>query len=96
MISLAVAGSSYMTNATDEFMNGLMQIVGNPMYIGLLFIILVIFIIIGLKLSFDIAIVTLIPAVFIASVWIEPLRLIFAIIIGLLIGIGVLRLIGRR
>ena len=90
------ATSPYMTNTTEEFMNGLMQIVGNPMYLGLLFIVLVVFIIIGLRLSFDIAIVSMIPAIFIASVFIEPLRLIFAIMLGIIIAIGILRLIGRR
>jgi len=91
-----MATSTYMQNTTDQFMNGLMDIVGNPMLIGLLLLIFFVFFIIALRISFDIAIVSFIPIMFIVSVFVEPLRLIFLIVLGLLIGIGVLRLIGKR
>jgi len=91
-----MAVSSYWTNTSDQFMNGLMDIVGNPMLIGLLILIFFVFFIIALRISFDLAIVSFIPIMFIVSVFVEPLRLIFLIVLGLLIGIGVLRLIGKR
>jgi len=88
--------SPYFTNASDSFMQNLLEIVGNPMLIGVILLLFFVFFIVMLKISFDIALVLFIPIMLIASVWLVPLRLIFFIIVGLLIGLGMLRLIGKR
>lgn len=92
-ILLATSG---VEGLVQNFSQYLLELVGNPMYIGLFFLIFVIAIILGIGIGFDGMSVCMIPVMFIVSVWIEPLRLIFAIVIGVFIGIGILRLIGKR
>ena len=82
-------------NFTQDLFNHLIQIVGNPMWIGLMIIFFVVILAFSLYLSLDVALILLIPTVFIASVFISGLRLIFAIVLGILIAIGVLRLVRR-
>jgi len=86
----------YMNNFTQNFTDNFIQIVGNPMYIGLILILFFFFLIVVSKLTIDIAVVIYIPVILVCSVFIPPLRILFAIVIGILIAVGILRLIGKR
>ena len=96
MNNIILATSTYMQNASNEFMYNFLQIVGNPMLIGLLLIVFFSFVIISVRLGFNVALPIYIPIIFICSLWIEPLRFIFAIVLGILIAMGLLRLIAKR
>lgn len=91
-----MATAPYMNNLTRDFVDHMISIVGNPMYIGLILLLFFFFLIISLRISMDIAIVSYIPIILLCSIWIEPLRLLFAILVGILIAMGMLRLIGKR
>ena len=96
MNNIIFATSPYMQNASNEFMTNFLEIVGNPMIIGVLILLFITFLIVVSKLGFNVALPIYIPTIFICSLWIEPLRFIFAIVLGILISIGILRLIGKR
>lgn len=94
MIIMDIAPS--MQNFSQQFLDNFLDIVGNPMYIGLLVLLFFFFLIISVKITMDIAIVIYIPIIVVCSVWIPPLRILFGIIVGVLIALGILRLIGKR
>lgn len=71
------------------------QILGSDLLIGIFIFLVVMLLVFIFGLGFLVGSVVLIPAMFLIFQYIPPLRIIFAIVMGLFVGLGLHRLIRR-
>lgn len=70
-----------------------LSVFGDPIFIGIAILIMIVGLIAFARLGMAAAVVILIPSLFVTFVFIEPLRIIAAILIGVIIAFGLLRLL---
>jgi len=76
---------------TNMFSNFADQVIGNPLLIGILFFLFIFFFCCVLFIPFEAMVVIFIPTCFVIAIWIPVLQLVCAILVGLTIGLGLLK-----
>ena len=76
---------------TNMFSNFADQVIGNPLLIGILFFLFIFFFCCVLLIPFEAMVVIFIPTCFVIAIWIPVLQLVCAILVGLTIGLGLLK-----
>ena len=84
--------NSEIFNLSSIIGGTLTQAVGNPIFLGLSFLALIVLTIVILKFDLGMSLVVLIPASFLLMPMIPGYKVIFAFVTGYLISIGLLRL----
>ena len=76
---------------TNMFSNFADQVIGNPLLIGILFFLFIFFFCCVLFIPFEAMVVIFIQTCFVIAIWIPVLQLVCAILVGLTIGLGLLK-----
>jgi hypothetical protein len=69
------------------------ETLGSPMLIGILIFMFIFFFAMVLLIPFEALVVIMIPTCFLVAVWFPPLQLACAILVGLTIGLGLVKFI---
>jgi hypothetical protein len=75
----------------DKFSQFANQVIGNPLLIGILVFLFIFFLCSVLLIPFEAMVIIFIPACFIIALWIPLLQLVCAILVGITIGLGLLK-----
>jgi hypothetical protein len=82
-------------NLTDPINSMVTDMIGNPLIIGATVFLWITFIAMILFIPFEAMIVIWVPLTFLVGIWIPSLRIILGIMLGILIGLGLVKWIRR-
>lgn len=88
--SVLVAGYNW-SSLSAPFEDLATNLIGSPVLIGILVFLFFLLLMLVAKFDFETMVVVLVPVMFIVFFWIEQLRIIIGILLGILIGIGLLK-----
>lgn len=95
MMEILLATGYNWSSITAPFEDIAENLIGNPLLIGGIVLLFFVLIVLASRIGFESMMVIMIPVLFLVFIWIPALQIIVGIMIGVLIGIGLLKWIRR-